>query len=81
MPKLAPHTHENEVFTSWALSKVIPLSPGERTLVGLPLFHVNAVLLTGLSSFVSGATQVMVDPLGFRGQGVIQNIWRILVHY
>ncbi len=74
----APHTHENEVFTAWAINRVIPLDPGEKALVGLPLFHVNAVIATGLCGLMSGGAQIMAGPMGFRGPGVIQDIWKII---
>lgn len=81
VPKLAPHTHENEVFNAWAISRITPFAPGEAILTGLPLFHVNAVIISGLSSFLAGTTQVMVGPFGFRGPGVIQNIWKLIERY
>ncbi len=81
VPKLAPHTHENEVFMSWCTSQITPLAAGERALIGLPLFHVNAVIGTGLASFLSGANQVMPSPMGFRGAGVLENLWKILERF
>ena len=81
VPKLAPHTHENEVFNAWAISRITPFDPGEAVLTGLPLFHVNAVIISGLSAFMAGTTQVMVGPFGFRGPGVIPSIWRLIERY
>ena len=81
VPKLAPHTHENEVFNAWAISRITPLEPGEVVLTGLPLFHVNAVIISGLSAFLAGASQLMVGPFGFRGPGVIQNIWKLIARH
>ena len=80
-PKLAPHTHENEVFTSWAISNLIPVEPGGRALVGLPLFHVNAVIATGLGCLVAGTTQVMLSAMGYRGPDVIPNLWKVVERY
>ncbi len=80
-PKLAPHTHENEVFTSWAISNLIPVEPGGRALVGLPLFHVNAVIATGLGCLVAGTTQVMLSAMGYRGPAVIPNLWKVVERY
>lgn len=81
VPKLAPHTHENEVFNAWAISRITPLEPGDVVLTGLPLFHVNAVIISGLSAFLAGASQLMVGPFGFRGPGVIQNTWRLIAQH
>ncbi|MEM1380129.1 MAG: acyl-CoA synthetase [Pseudomonadota bacterium] len=77
-PKLTPHTHENEVFNAWAISRATPFEPGEKAVVGLPLFHVNAVIVTGLASMLAGVAQVMVSPMGFRGPGVIENLWKVI---
>ncbi|MEM9180397.1 MAG: AMP-binding protein, partial [Pseudomonadota bacterium] len=81
VPKLAPHTHENEVFNAWAISRITPLEPGDVVLTGLPLFHVNAVIISGLSAFLAGASQLMLGPFGFRGPGVIQNIWKLIARH
>ena len=80
-PKLAPHTHENEVFNAWAISRTTPLDPGDVVLTGLPLFHVNAVIISGLSAFLACACQLMVSPFGFRGPGVVQNIWKLIARH
>ncbi len=80
-PKLAPHTHENEVFNAWAISRVTPFEAGEKALVGLPLFHVNAVIVTGLASFMAGVAQIMLGPMGFRGPGVIENVWKVIARF
>ncbi|NRA28914.1 MAG: acyl-CoA synthetase [Parvularculaceae bacterium] len=77
-PKLAPHTHENEVFNAWAISRVTPFEAGEKAVVGLPLFHVNAVIVTGLASMLAGVAQIMVSPMGFRGPGVVDNLWQVI---
>lgn len=81
VPKLAPHTHENEVFNAWAIARLTPFEPGESILTGLPLFHVNAVIISGLSAFIAGTTQVMVGPFGFRGPGVIPSVWKLVERY
>lgn len=80
-PKLAPHTHENEVFQSWILPYVIDLDEGDVMLSGLPLFHVNAVIASGLSCLQAGATILLTTPLGFRTPGVIQNLWKMVERY
>ena len=42
----------------------VSLEPGKVLLCGLPLFHVNGVMVTGLWPWSHGATVVLVDPLG-----------------
>ncbi|MEO1415890.1 MAG: acyl-CoA synthetase [Bacteroidota bacterium] len=81
-PKLAMHTHGNEVFDAWAGIQAMDLNtPDKKFFCGLPLFHVNGVLVTGLGPFGNGAHVVLATPQGYRGEGVIPNFWRIVDHY
>jgi len=81
VPKLAPHTHRNEVFVAWLIANYLKLSPSEKTLVGLPLFHVNAVLASGLANLSAGATIVLATAMGYRSPGVIPNFWKLIARY
>ncbi|WP_286828275.1 MULTISPECIES: acyl-CoA synthetase [Kordiimonas] len=80
-PKLAQHSQRNECFEAWYIANSQGLAPGDVCLCGLPLFHVNAVLVSGLGPFVAGAHVVLLTPLGFRDSGVIQNFWRIVADF
>ena len=54
-PKIAVRTHGNEVFDAWAVGQIIEGSASQRTFFcGLPLFHVNAQLITGLLPWMQG---------------------------
>ena len=79
-PKLARHTHWNEVHLSWALTVVGGLTRDTVTLCGLPLFHVNGVFVTGLAPFSLGASVVLLSPMGYRDAGVIRNFYKIVEH-
>ncbi len=80
-PKLAMHTHWNEVFDSWATSTAIGAGPEDRNFLGLPLFHNYGAIAVGLGSWQFGGSLVMATPQGFRGEGVVENLWAILAHY
>ena len=80
-PKLAMHTHLNQVFDAWITGKVINNTSSDRNYLGLPLFHNYGAIAVGLGSWVSGSAVVMGTPQGFRGEGVIANFWQILDHY
>ncbi len=80
-PKLARHTHANEVFDAWAITQVADTRPEDVFLCGLPLFHVNAVHVTGLVPLSVGATIVLLSPAGYRDPGVIKHFWKIVEHY
>ena len=45
---------------------------------GLPLFHVNAVLVTGLLPFSRGAHVILGTPEGYRGEGVVPRFWELV---
>lgn len=80
-PKLAVHTHANEVAMAWSLA-VHPTSAGQGTVfAALPLFHVNAVLVTCLAPLLSGRTVLWAPPLGYRDPGLYPVFWRIVERY
>jgi len=80
-PKLALHTHGNEVYDSWVVATSIGMAANKRNYLGLPLFHNYGAIAIGLGSFSAGAGVVVGTPQGFRGEGVVANLWKILAHY
>lgn len=75
LPKVATHTHLNESFVACMLAV---LQPGPNVvLCGLPLFHVNGAMATGLAAFHSGWEVVMLTPQGYRGEGVLTHFWKL----
>jgi len=80
-PKLAPHTHHNEVVMAELMNIAKLLEPGECGLCGLPLFHVNGTMVTGGFPFSIGAHMVLLSPQGYRDPTVIQNFYKIVEHY
>ncbi|CAN5267547.1 acyl-CoA synthetase [soil metagenome] len=82
-PKLAQHTHGNEVANAWMTAMAIGPGyvSGDTVLCGLPLFHVNAAVISGLAAFYRGVNVLLVTPQGFRGSQVIQRFWEIVDHH
>ena len=88
LPKIACRTHFSEAFDSWALSRFNSeaLVAGTTSLCGLPLFHSNAIMVTGLLCFLVGAHVVWPVPQGIaatgscRISGILYRItkWRLL---
>ena len=69
-PKIAVRTHGCEIFDAWAVARVIESDGSPRTFFcGLPLFHVNAQLVTGLLPWMCGDHVVIGTPEGYRGKG------------
>ncbi|MGN5479210.1 AMP-binding protein [Cupriavidus basilensis] len=79
LPKVATHTHLNEAFVASMLDALTP-SPN-TILCGLPLFHVNGAMVTGLAAFHSGWEVVMLTAAGYRGHGVMPNFWKIVERF
>ncbi len=80
-PKLAMHTHRNQVFDGWAAGLAIGGEAGKMTYLGLPLFHNFGAIAIGVQSFVYGCGIIMGTPSGFRGEGTFPNFWKIVDHY
>lgn len=83
LPKIAMRRHRNEVANALSAGYVLDdiMTPGRNVFCGLPLFHVNAVLITGLVPFSRGAHVVLGPPLGYRAEGVIAGFWEIVEHH
>ena len=80
-PKLAPHTHANEVAMVEIMRLLGLTSPEETVLCGLPLFHVNGTMVTGGFPFSIGGHVVILSPQGYRDPTVMQNFYKIVEHY
>ncbi len=82
-PKIARRTHVSEAFDAWAMTcfNEDRFGPGKTIFCGLPLFHVNGQLVTGLAPWSKGAHVVMATPQGYRGEGVIANFWALVEHF
>jgi len=82
IPKIATRTHASEVSNAWALASLSePIFPdGMSIFCGLPLFHVNGQIITGLSPWIAGGRVVIGTPSGYRGEGVIANFFDIARH-
>lgn len=77
-PKLAPHSHGNEVAMAYSMNLVTRFGAGDVTLCGLPLFHVNGVIVTGLAAFIGGAEVLLATPQGYRNTTLIGNFWKVI---
>ncbi|MEL6650552.1 MAG: acyl-CoA synthetase [Bacteroidota bacterium] len=80
-PKIAQRTHRNEVFNAWLIDHILELDGYKRFFCGLPWFHANGVIITGLLPLIGGNGIVLGTPSGYRGPGVLQNFWKIVEHY
>lgn len=80
-PKLARRSHYNEVAMSWDLMVMGGLTEDTTLMCGLPLFHCNGTLVTGLAPFSYGGHVVMLSPMGYRDQSIMKNFYKIVEKY
>ena len=80
-PKVAAHTHANQLACGRGIALCSGLAPGEAMLGGLPLFHVNALIVTGIAPMFSGARVVWPGPAGYRDKALYTRFWQIIEHY
>jgi fatty-acyl-CoA synthase len=80
-PKIGAHTHANQLACARGIAESSGLAPGEGVLAGLPLFHVNALIVTGIAPLLSGARVVWPGPAGYRDPALYARFWKIVAHY
>jgi len=80
-PKVAAHTHANQLACGRGIAECSGLAPGEAMLGGLPLFHVNALIVTGIAPMFGGARVVWPGPAGYRDKALYARFWQIIEHY
>ena len=80
-PKVAAHTHANQLACGRGIAESSGLAPGEAVLGGLPLFHVNALIVTGIAPMFGGARVVWPGPAGYRDKTLYTRFWTIIEHY
>ncbi len=80
LPKLAKHLHLNELTNASQMNLISPITENDTSLIGLPIFHVNAAI-TGLASVIKGSTILLAGPSGFRGKNIVKNLLTILNNF
>ncbi|WP_419811662.1 acyl-CoA synthetase [Bacterioplanoides sp.] len=83
LPKIARRPHSSEVYDAWAVGRMVAsnLTEGVGVFCGLPLFHVNGQIVTGLASWMRGAKVILGTPQGYRGEGVVPRFWEIVERF
>lgn len=79
-PKIAMRRHGNEVANALMNASVFgpSMGPGKVIFCGLPLFHVNGAMVTGLVPFSQGAHVILGTPQGYRGKDVVKRFWEMV---
>ncbi|MFB8005138.1 acyl-CoA synthetase [Nocardia sp. NPDC056000] len=81
VPKLAAHRHSGEVANAWMIAANSMLDDSSVVFAALPLFHVNALVVTLLAPLFRGQPVVWAGPLGYRDFTLYAEFWKIVAHY
>jgi acyl-CoA synthetase (AMP-forming)/AMP-acid ligase II len=79
-PKLATHKIGGMLFIGHVVKEGV-LNEGDVILCALPLFHCFGAYVMGLVSPMNGGRLVLMTPAGFRGEGVMDNFWKLVERY
>ena len=77
MPKVAQHRVSGMIYNGWIGHRLL-FRENDTVICPLPLFHVFAAYPVMMSMIASGAHVVMPTPAGYRGEGVVDNFWKLV---
>lgn len=77
MPKVAQHKVSGMVYNGWLGARLL-FRESDVVMCPLPLFHVFAAYPILMSMIASGAHVVFPTPAGYRGEGVFDNLWKLI---
>jgi len=80
-PKLAAHTHINEVSDAWMIAVNGLLRDGAVVFAALPLFHVNALVVTVLAPLFRGLQVIWAGPQGYRDRALYSRFWKLVERF
>ncbi|MEM6739145.1 MAG: acyl-CoA synthetase [Pseudomonadota bacterium] len=80
MPKVAQHRASGMIYNGWIGQRLL-FTDQDVILCPLPLFHVFACHPILMSMVASGAHVVFPTPQGYRGEGVIDNFWKLIARW
>jgi len=80
-PKLAAHTHRMQVVDAWSVAVGSVADPDAAFFAALPLFHVNALIVTTLAPMMRTQPVVWAGPLGFRDPALMRSFWHVVERY
>lgn len=80
-PKLAMHTHGNQVFTAWASVQLQGTRTEDITINAYPLFHVAGVLPGSLTQLSAGVEMIIPTTTLLRNPDIRRNYWRFVEKY
>ncbi|WP_424927750.1 acyl-CoA synthetase [Amaricoccus tamworthensis] len=80
LPKVAQHRASGILYNGWIGSSHL-FTEDDTMLCPLPMFHVLAAYPAYMSALMSGCHVVFPTPQGYRGEGVMDNFWKLVERY
>jgi fatty-acyl-CoA synthase/long-chain acyl-CoA synthetase len=77
MPKVAQHRYSGLTYNGWIGTRLL-FTEKDNIICPLPLFHVFACHVILMAAVTSGAHVVFPTPQGYRGEGVMDNFWKLV---
>jgi fatty-acyl-CoA synthase len=77
MPKVAQHRLSGMIYNGWIGHRLL-FRETDNLLCPLPMFHVFAAYPVLMSVIAAGAHVVFPTPAGYRGDGVVDNLWKLI---
>ncbi len=77
MPKVAQHRASGMIYNGWLGARLL-FNKQDVVICPLPLFHVFAAYPILMSMIASGAHVIFPTPAGYRGEGVFDNLWKLI---
>jgi acyl-coenzyme A synthetase/AMP-(fatty) acid ligase len=77
MPKVAQHRYSGLIYNGWIGTKLL-FTEKDNIICPLPLFHVFACHVILMAAVTSGAHVIFPTPQGYRGEGVMDNFWKLV---
>ena len=76
MPKVAQHRYSGMIYNGWLGTRLL-FDETDSIMCPLPMFHVFACHVILMACLCSGARAVFPTPAGYRGEGVMDNFWKL----
>lgn len=78
LPKFVPLTARHLAAGGLISRFGYGFAPGDRVVCAMPMFHVGGLFACFLFPLAAGAEVVMLGPAGYRGEGVVAELWSTL---
>jgi fatty-acyl-CoA synthase len=80
LPKIARHRAHGILYNGWCGASYM-FTEQDVLMCPLPMFHVLAAYPIFMSCLMTGAQMVMPTPQGYRGEGVMDNFWKLVARH